>query len=415
MTIDLPRLQRLLGGEEMAILRERLAARCMDGRDHADVRLLSRLTIKEYSCLCGLLGKPPKATGDSLRLSLNELGAALQRAGLAPSLRAALERLDGPLRDERADRLERQRSWANLLDDIAEPRLHDSLRPAAAFGSFKRAAGSDLARAAQLLGQAQRVIAALPAAGMPLAWLAAQAVGDAHALDAGRPLASLVLNALKPNVDEQPEESVRIRWSQLGVTVNELARPVLSLNLAAAPDSAIGRIIETARQHGEPLHLSLRTLLRSPPDWRVAERRVYVCENPSIVALAADQLGAACAPLVCTDGMPAAAQQALLRQLREAGAQLRYHGDFDWPGIAIGNFMISRFAAQPWCFSASDYQPQAGGQRLVGPGVSASWDSALAAVMADADIAVHEEAVVDRLLSTLGGAGESVSSSMDLC
>ena len=44
--------------------------------------------------------------------------------------------------------------------------------------------------------------------------------------------------------------------------------------------------------------------------------------DPNIVSIAADRLGAACAPLVCTDGMPAAAQRVLLKQLSDAGAKL---------------------------------------------------------------------------------------------
>ena len=74
---------------------------------------------------------------------------------------------------------------------------------------------------------------------------------------------------------------------------------------------------------GEPVHLSLRRLLRRPPPWDVAGREVFVCENPNIVAIAADRLGTTCAPLACTDGMPFAAQQTLLAQLAASGARLR--------------------------------------------------------------------------------------------
>ena len=35
---------------------------------------------------------------------------------------------------------------------------------------------------------------------------------------------------------------------------------------------------------------------------------------------------------------------------------LRYHGDFDWPGIAIANSVIRRHDATPWRLSAADYQ-----------------------------------------------------------
>jgi uncharacterized protein (TIGR02679 family) len=57
--------------------------------------------------------------------------------------------------------------------------------------------------------------------------------------------------------------------------------------------------------------------------------------------------------MVCTDGMPAAAQRTLLAQLAAGGATLRYHGDFDWPGINIGNFVMQAFGAMPWRFGAA--------------------------------------------------------------
>ncbi|WP_375790003.1 DUF2399 domain-containing protein [Bradyrhizobium sp. Pha-3] len=59
--------------------------------------------------------------------------------------------------------------------------------------------------------------------------------------------------------------------------------------------------------------------------------------------------------MVCTDGMPAAAQRVILRQLADAGALLRYHGDFDWAGVRIGNYVMRECGAQPWRFDAANY------------------------------------------------------------
>ncbi|MCD6679876.1 MAG: DUF2399 domain-containing protein [Burkholderiaceae bacterium] len=88
----------------------------------------------------------------------------------------------------------------------------------------------------------------------------------------------------------------------------------------------------------------------------VSDREVFVCENPNLVAIAAAQLGADCASLVCTDGMPAAAQRTLLGQLRQREARLRYHGDFDWAGLRIGNRVIADFRARPWRFDSRAYE-----------------------------------------------------------
>ena len=143
------------------------------------------------------------------------------------------------------------------------------------------------------------------------------------------------------------DETAREIWAGAGILVNELARPALFLNLPVQNQLA---------GSGEPGYVSLRALLRAPPLWDVAGRAIFVCENPNLVAIAADALGVECAPLACTDGMPAAAQRTLLMQLSAAGARLYYHGDFDWPGIGIGNFVMQQFGALAWRFRTEDYR-----------------------------------------------------------
>jgi len=121
---------------------------------------------------------------------------------------------------------------------------------------------------------------------------------------------------------------------------------------------------------GEPAYLSLRRLLRTPPVWAVNGVAVFVCENLNLLAIAADRMGAASAPLVCTDGMPgaasaplvctdgmpAAAQRTLLTQLERAGARLMYHGDFDWAGLQIANHVMRTWHVNLWRFGARDYE-----------------------------------------------------------
>lgn len=169
-------------------------------------------------------------------------------------------------------------------------------------------------------------------------------------------------------------------WAKAGVLVNELARPALFLNLPTRETESYGR------PPGEPAYASLRLLLRSPPSWAVANRKVYVCENANVLAVAADHWGSDCAPLVCTDGMPAAAQRCLLSQLAKARARLCYHGDFDWPGLRIGNHVMREHGAQPWRFCAADYAAAVRsvsslGQPLTGKAVDALWDASLVTAM----------------------------------
>lgn len=404
MTHDLARLQRLLGGAGLAGLRQRLRARF--GRAApAEAFTLTGLTPTERRALEGLLGRASTQAA-SLRLSHAELDMALARAGLAADLHAALVALDGPIHTH-ADRQRRTQAWQDVFASVTDARLQSVLDTAAGQGLVKRLAGTPEA-AGDLLASAAQVLTRLPAHGIPLAELAAASVGDAHALDPGGRLAALVLRAAEasghdgdksPSGDEK-DERLRSRWARQGVAVNELAAPVLCLNLDAAPDTVCGQWLTAARQAGEPLHLSLRSLLRAPPQWRVKGQPVFVCENPAVVAIAAQRLGAVSAPLVCTDGMPAAAQRTLLAQLAASGAQLRYHGDFDWPGLRIGNFVMRSFGAEPWRFAAQDYAATSG-RALDDRVAAASWDAHLAPKMQAVGYALDEEAVVEVLMADL--------------
>jgi uncharacterized protein (TIGR02679 family) len=131
-------------------------------------------------------------------------------------------------------------------------------------------------------------------------------------------------------------------------------------------------------------------------------RTLSVCENPVVVAAAADQLGSGSAPLVCAAGQPGAAVMALLRLAVASGATLRYHGDFDWGGVRIGNVLFDRLPLAPWRFDVASYRAAAGaGRVLTGAAVPASWDPDLAPAIASTGRAVEEEGVLDALLADL--------------
>jgi len=402
------RLQRLLGAPELADVRRRLRRHFerMAPGENLPRLLLGGLEPAAHAALCQLTGRPSRSAR-SMTLDISELDARLRAGGLAESLRDALERLEGPIVPRTSLRRALQVRWSALVAaEEGDARLLAWLRTPAALTLLKRL-GRDPDRAARLFYDADRVLRRLPAAGLTRSQLAAETLGDAHSLDAGRPVATLVLAAWRhgeigtlANMADGHERA-RDAWARAGVLVNELARPALCLNLPAAAGAMAAGI------PGEPVWLSLRQLLRNPPTWRLAGCPVFVCENPSIVAIAADSLGAACAPLVCTEGMPAAAQRALLDQLAAAGAQLHYHGDFDWPGIGIGNLVLRRWNAVPWRFGAADYllgvdrcatarRPDLGAVT-----VEASWDPELGQVMRERGLAIAEEAVVQALLGDL--------------
>ena len=418
-----PRLQRLLGGDHFALLRKRLRRRFERAPLDAVVEnfRIGRLTIEEHAALASLLGRPLRYA-NSLQVDVRLVDAAFQNAGIATSLRDALEQLDGPITNLATTRLALQTMWSDVLGGCTHRELIGLLRAPAGIGLLKRLARQSPPAALQLCHRVEAVLQRLPASGITRSQLAADALGDAHALDSGQPTATLVLTVWRQliartednndDVDIEPTgdaelgggaERDRDVWARAGVLVNELARPVLFLNLPIRDAENL------SQSPGEPVYASLRSLLRSPTSWDVANRKVYVCENPNLVAIAADHWGSHCAPLVCTDGMPAAAQRCLLSQLANARAQLCYHGDFDWPGVRIGNHVMREHGAQPWRFGAADYEAAVKGasglgQALTGKVACALWDEGLMTAMQQHRLSIAEEALAASLLKDLRAA-----------
>ena len=60
------------------------------------------------------------------------------------------------------------------------------------------------------------------------------------------------------------------------------------------------------------------------------------------------ELGPACPPLICAEGQPSTAFHKLAEIAVASGGELAYHGDFDWPGVAITAKVIDRHGARPW-------------------------------------------------------------------
>ena len=116
-------------------------------------------------------------------------------------------------------------------------------------------------------------------------------------------------------------------------------------------------------------------------------------------------MGAACPPLVCTEGRPSTAFHRLIGLAVGAGAELWYHGDFDWSGVAIAADVVRRYAAKPWRMSARDYleavDRNVSALALAGGPVDTPWETGFADAMRTAGCAVYEESVADLLLADL--------------
>lgn len=129
-------------------------------------------------------------------------------------------------------------------------------------------------------------------------------------------------------------------------------------------------------------------------------QEVFVCENPRVLEAIAEG-GLDGVAIVCTSGRSTLVVLEVLRRLANSGAHIRYHGDFDWPGIAMANQLVAMFDVEPWRMSADDYLDSPARLPLVGSEVAPAWDAELGAAMRHRGLAVHEEAVLGGLLDSL--------------
>lgn len=375
---------------------------------------LKDLRADEIEALCGLLGRR-RPNGTEMNVDLRSLDRSLLDSSVGLGLLDTLTRLGGPIRDRATERtdsgLERAALWmAGVSHPVSSfPGVLDWVESLQRRGRLTRLVGASNAQIDPgevltgaldgvhwLLANADTLVPSP----LPISMIAAAQFGDAHALDADTPVGVLLRDALSAITGRDDE---RQALAAVGVQLDQVATSALTLGLPGRAGSICG----AARQAGEPLRVT----------WRMAERGfgldvdalldgrrpVSICENPGIVAVAADRLGGAAAPLICTEGMPASVTAALLRDLTDAGVRLRVHTDFDLGGVAIMRHVVDRFDAAPWAMSAIDYRAA-----LDGPTValaheigSTPWDPALSAAMNEHRRAIHEETIAWALVADL--------------
>src|SRR5438105_3434175 len=379
--IDLERLKTTLGKPELQWLVDRLRRKVERGESLEGRITLTDPAPAQRDAISRLFGRPA-SIGGAITVKLSELEHVLRDGEICSSLRDGLEGLAGPIRNLREEHRLLEEHWHRLFDD-ARARVRHDLGLIAWIDKLERSnllrrLGGDPTEAEKLLKSAMELARGLPAKGLPLAELAALSTGDSHTLDAGQPLASLIMELA---ADREMEDRRDI-WASLGVLCDELSVPVLSLNLVSCSTGIAARALRLHAEAGEPYRLSTRQLLREMPVFDGAEHTtVYICENPTVVAAAASRLGPKSAPIVCTEGQPRTACRLLLKRLRESGIALAYHGDFDWPGIQIANVIYRRHGFTPWRFSAADYRRELGSLFLTGAHVEALWDPDLTPAM----------------------------------
>lgn len=361
--------------------------------------------------LGGLLGRN-LAPGRTLRISLLDFDAALRRSAAQRGLAAVVAELTGgPLRDRISEResarAERDQLWAGLDRELVGTGLASAdwvgswtnwLHRSGILSRLPPASAADSLRVAvwiiaDLLEQRSGIGS--------LAELATAFTGSAHGLDEGTPASALVLRGLAYAHDvpapSTPAER-RALWQRVGVATDEISGTVLVWALRPPGSDRWSGMMRERAELGLITHLTAHELLRAGEP-AVPGEVVYACENPQVLqrfaAAGVDR------PVICTSGNPSAAGAMLLDRVR-----VRYHGDFDWPGIAIARRLIER-GATPWRLSHADYLeavdrlPAGNRLPLSDRREATPWDDRLADVMARTDIAVHEEAVIDLLLADL--------------
>ena len=194
------RLHRLLG-EPVAWLVRRARDRLEAGRPLTGTVTLPAATQEQRRAIERLTGRAARS-GASLSVSLTEVDRILRDSGAAPGgLADAVTRLTGPLRDRNRERADLAAAWGTAFASLDA--AVDGRQELARWRGWLDATGvvrrlaHDPDQARRLLAQVAAVLRQLPSRGIPIGRLAAECCGDAHALDDGRPVGTLVLSAVR--------------------------------------------------------------------------------------------------------------------------------------------------------------------------------------------------------------------------
>ena len=374
--------------------------------------------------LRGLLGRHV-GTG-ACRLKLPELDQALRRSRAGVGLVAVVEAVHRQDVRDRTAEAAANRSQRAELDAGLDRALHTAGLGQAPWvaeftnqvrrsGALTRAgSGADL-----VLVQLAATLTCLEdvlSSGIPrvdqavgLGELATEVAGTAHGLDPGSSLAALVLRAgaLALGVAVPVNGHTRRQlWAWLGVSVDQVSATVACWALRPPGSDAWSTMMRARADLDLVTHLTVGELTgafggTTPPALTRPGVVVFACENPQVLQAAA---GAGTkSPVVCFFGNPTSAGWLVLNRLVAGGAQVAYHGDFDWQGVAIAARALAR-GAVPWRMSADDYRFHASRQEwqpLSGSPTATPWDPELATEMAARKVAVHEEGMLETLLADL--------------
>jgi len=423
------RVELLLGTTSMAPLIKNLDRRFGKRSNLEGSTTLSGAASETIEAVTALLGQPPKS-GSRLTIRIANLDEAIVNAtgvGLIEALTILLGRApQHPAEQRRQTRSQWQRESLALetrLTDRGEIRddviglLVDRYRSTA----LQRHVEGDLERATAECLRLHDCLIGLPlSTPTSLAVFATERLGDSHALDRGQLIRRWLADAIKaidpaddgaieplvaPLRTTLNEAAIRDRFDRVGIVVDELSSSVLILNLVPDGQDYLAEQLRLAASVGEPLRITFRMLRRWPLRFPLAHDMVSVCENPSVLAEAANRFGQDCRPIICIEGFPSHAATLFCERLRRSGIAMRYHGDFDASGLLIASQMILGLGMQPWRMSASDYLAAWGKSQLqlaADASLPATpWSETLSATMRNCGKSLLEETVLETLLEDL--------------
>lgn len=385
---------------ERACMGELLGRPVVTDRVSLDLEVMDRLLVQRDGSglvaaveeVCGepLVARPPRRASGSARRE-----AAFEAAfGAATEWLAAHPGSEGPWVGAWFDSLRRDGVLLLDADPLLDVRTLNSIDPTALLRLALEVLWDRCEPLAGSAGRASSRRSARSTRPVRLAELADRVAGDPHALDSDRRLSAVVLRALAARSGVELQEGPAARrslWETAGVLTDLVSSTCLTWGLVGPDPTA------TSHDRPRPIHLTWWDL--EAGDSLSARRDVLLCETPAVVeAVARADLEVG---VICTSGLPDLVVTEVITLARDGGARLHYHGDFDWPGIALANRAVAEHGAVPCLMGTEDYLAAPGSLPLVGDRVEPAWAPDLGAAMAQRGVAVHEEAFLERLIDEL--------------
>ena len=338
------------------------------------VRVGADLTFQQRSHVGRLLGRRWEISGDPVTLGALRAKLQLETNGPAPNglgsdpatdvLEALLVVTSGPVRNRGAEKRAVQDARAGAVTAIAATLGRAGVPETVADLAVRRRwLTADDAGVAQAAAIATLVVHIAADGATLLAEVANLLFDDPHALDRSTDLGRTAVRVLAAaqawhaavdpaGVAAAADDALvaarwRETWLRAGVACDRVSSTVLVLNLPLTGEAPAAALTGAAFGVGEPVWLTGRSLAgKWAPD--AAVKVVRVCENPSVIEKAADELGADCPPLVCTYGRPSTAAHALLQGLADARVRLLVSADRDTTGDQIAAEVLAYPDSAPW-------------------------------------------------------------------